>query len=255
MQGAVASQVPKVQTTALYNLGEVRFQQGEEQRKKGPNPNVGAAAARQAGNSVDAFTPAADAALAGADVQAIVAAYLQGRGTRRDLKAAIEAVKQAMESYGLVLTKWQRASGDFKSALELNPADAAARTNAAAVDRRIALLVDLQQRLMAAMKQMQQQQENVREKMRQLRGRLPDEMGSQLKGPGGDDDEDEDGKKPTPESKADQKEGPSRDGRQTPMTLDEAGRLLNMLRLDANRTLPLGEGDTAQPQRQNRREW
>ena len=84
--------------------------------------------------------------------QAIVDAYLQGRGSRKDLKAAIEAVKQAMESYGTVLTKWQRASGDFKSALEVwNPADADARTNAAAgMDRRIALLVDQLQMMMAA---------------------------------------------------------------------------------------------------------
>src|SRR5262249_23602634 len=142
LQMAVVSQNEKVQVPALYNLGHVRFQEGVEELKGGPNAKASEAASKRATDDAEAAIQAADDALGGWDVQAIVSAYMQGRGARKELKAAAEAVKRAMDSYGAVLSKWQRASGDFKSAYELRPADSDARLNAEVVDRSIAKLVD-----------------------------------------------------------------------------------------------------------------
>ena len=130
LQTAVATQVERVQGPALYNLGHVCFQQGLEELKKGPDAQKAKSVAQQADESGQSALRAVDTALAGEDLSAMVNAYVQGRGARKELKAATEAVKQAMESKGTVLSKWQRASGDFKSAGELVPADADAGHNA-----------------------------------------------------------------------------------------------------------------------------
>ena len=72
----------------------------------------------------------------------MVAAYLRGRGARKELKAATQAVRRALQAYGAALARWERSSGDFKSTLELNSADSDARHNAEVLDRCIAKLVD-----------------------------------------------------------------------------------------------------------------
>ncbi len=80
----------------------------------------------------------------------MVAAYMRGRGARKELKAATEAVQRALKVHGAVLARWERSSGDFKSALELNNTDADARQNAEVVDRCIAKLVDSLRRCSSA---------------------------------------------------------------------------------------------------------
>ena len=128
LESALASQNQQLQPPALYNLGLVRFGQGVEQLKKGPPAKPTADRARAIARQADAAIRQAEEALAGNDVQKMVAAYLRGRGARKELKAATEAVRRALQVHGAVLTRWERASGDFKSALELNSADADART-------------------------------------------------------------------------------------------------------------------------------
>ena len=142
LQTALVSQDEKVQIPALYNLGHVRFTEGAEELKAGPNSKASDAAAKRACADGDGALQAADYALSGWDVDAIAAAYMQGRGARKELKAATQAVRQALETYGAVLAKWQRASGDFKSAHELQASDLDAQANAEVVDRSIARLVE-----------------------------------------------------------------------------------------------------------------
>src|SRR5437870_3249560 len=79
LQLAVTSQNEKVQIPALYNLGHVRFQEGVEELKGGPNAKSSDAAAKAACENAEAALKVADDALGGWDVQAIVAAYMQGR--------------------------------------------------------------------------------------------------------------------------------------------------------------------------------
>jgi len=257
LQTAVASQNEKIQTAALYNLGEVRFRQGAEELVHAPGGAATGARSQSAQQSGDSALHAADDALAGDDVRSLVAAYQQGRGAQKELRAATKAVQQAMESYRNVLLKWQRSSGDFKSTAELRPSDTDAVTNADFVDRAIARLVDLQQTMMQAMGKMGKQRSDLREKMKQIKKRLPSDAGDQMKGgPGDDDDDDEDEKKPNgPEPGT--KEGPSRDGTEQQLSFEEAERLLGMLKLDTNRKLSLGISDTEalKPKNRKGRDW
>src|SRR5262249_20048128 len=159
---------------------------------------------------------AADDALGGWDVQAIVSAYMQGRGARKELKAAAEAVKRAMDSYGAVLSKWQRASGDFKSAYELRPADSDARLNAEVVDRSIAKLVDTQRAMMQCSQCTKNNRESLRQKMAELKKRMPKDVKQQCEK--GEEDEEEDEEKPPKEPQAGQQETKPKDGQEKLLT-------------------------------------
>ena len=253
LQGAVASQNEKVQGPALYNLGETRFREGAEELKKGPKAQAAGATSQRAYDNAGSAIQAADAALAGEDVSALVSAYMQGRGARKELKAATEAVKKAMETFGSVLGKWERASGDFKSTYELSPADGDAKTNAAVVDRSIAKLVDQQQMMMQAMSGMKQQKDELGKKLAQLKQRMPEGAGDKPKGKGDDEDDDEDDK---PKGPHDGQEEPGhKDGKETFLTREEAARLLGMLKLDANRKLSLGGDEPGKPKERKGRDW
>src|SRR5207249_2682340 len=88
------------------------------------------------------------------------------------------------------------------------------------------------------------------EKLKQLKGRIP---ASQMPpGAVGDDEEDEDfpfGPEPG------QKEGPSKDGQEMPLSPEQAGWLLDGFKLDSDRRLPMGQGEPAQPRDRTRPTW
>jgi hypothetical protein len=254
LESAVAGQDETVQEQALYNLGHVRFQEGVELLKKGPDAKAAQAAASRANAVGDAAIHAADDALAGSDVNDLVAAYMQGRGARKELKAAIDAVKRALDSHGAVLAKWRRASGDFKSAHELRPPDTDSAFNADVVDRHIARLVDEQRMLMAAMAALQAQRQALGQKMGKMKNKIPGQQGQQMQGEG-DDSDDEDEDKPPQGPQPGTVEGPVKSGREMAMSAEEAERLLGMLRLDANRKLPLGDKEGPPPKDRKRRDW
>ncbi len=253
LQGAIASQNEKIQPPALYNLGEVRFRQGAEDLKKGPQSQDTAATARRAFDSAGNAIRAADEALAGEDLQALVAAYMQGKGARKELKAATAAVKKAMETYGGVLAKWQRAAGDFKSSHELFPADEDAKKNGEVVDRYIAKLVDQQQLMMQAMAGLAKQKDDLGKKMAELKKRMPNGSGPKLTGKGDDDDDDEDKQPPGPKD-GEEEPGP-KDGKEMQLSREEAARLLDMLKLDGNRKLPMGTNELGKPKDRKGRDW
>ena len=122
-----------------------------------------------------------------------------------------------------MLRKWQRASGDFKSTVELNPSDKDAENNADFVDRNIAKLIDIQQMMM---ENQWPDEGELRQKLKKLKGKIPQELappgggGSMMK---------EEGEK-LKEPKAGMKEGPS-DGKERQLTPEEAERFLGMLGL------------------------
>ncbi len=251
LQSALGAQEERLQPPALYNLGHVRYKQGIEELKKGPaaRPSLGTAA--RAGESAEGAISEADEALGGADIQKMISAYLRGRGARRDVRAANKAVRQALESYGTTLMKWQRASGDFKSALELNRRDTESRDNADIVDRSIAKLVDTLRQLQQAAAALGQQKQDLGEKMKQLKGKIPEDQ--MPPGAAGDDEEDEDQPNgPKPEDK----EGAGKEGEQQ-MTLspEQAAWLLEGFKLDTERRLPMGQGDTGEPKTRSGKTW
>ena len=250
-ESAVSSQQERIQQPSLYNLGQTRFALGAEELKKGPGARPALQQGDQsAGAATDAIRSATEA-LASNQVDKMVQSYLQGRGARRELRAAIRVVKRALQAYGGALNKWQRASGDFKSAAELNPADANARHNAEAVDRNIAMLVDSLRELEKAAKALGEKKDDLGEKMKELKGRIPEP--DMPPGAAGDDEEEEDmpkGQEPG------QEEGPTRDGQeQTPLSEDQAGWILQGYKLDEGRRLPMGQGDPTEPKNRNRPTW
>ena len=251
LQGAVARQDIRVQPVALYNLGLTRFQQGAVALT---NVDEGAedGAASQAKANGNAALSAIDQALAGDDLDAIVAAYQRGRGSRKELKSVLDAVKESLSTYSSVLQKWRRSSGDFRSTVELEPGDPSAQTNANIVDRCIAQLVDRMKMLASRQGSAEQMREDLRKKMQQLRGKLPKDDGRMP----GDDGDDDDGDKPPKQPKDGGFEGPPKNGSEMQLTPEEARRLLGMLKLDAERKLfPGGFEDTAKPKDRKGRDW
>ena len=253
LQDAVASQDARIQPPALYNLGLARFQDGEKERTNAPDPSQLQPSMDHAGNTTDDALQAVNSALAGDDVQAMVDAYLRGRGARRELKAATDAVKHALETYNSVLTKWHRASGDFKSSTEL-AADKDAQVNGDLMDRRIAWLVDQIRPLSSKQDQLVEKGNELRRQMEKLKGKISKNVGDKM--PGNDGDPDDDGDQSPKQPKGNNgEEGPPKSGRQMQLSSDEAKRLLNMLRLDADRKLPPGGGDQPAPPDHKGRDW
>jgi len=257
LESSLAKQDERVQPGALFNLGHVRFAQGIEELKKMPDSG---ATVKQTGSAIDDGTRAiakASDALAGDDVRQMVQAYLAGRGARREMRAATQAVQRALEADGRTLLKWRRALGDFQSAAELNHADTNATHNAEVVEQAIAKLVD-------SIQQMQQLAANLAGSKTQLDGLL-----KQLKGKipapdmppgasGGEEDEDgDDGKKPSPESLSGLKESDKGGGGQEinlKISPEQAGQLMNSIQPDG-KLLPMGQGEPGQPVNRSGRIW
>ncbi len=250
LESALASQSERLQPPALYNLGHTRFRQGVEELKKGPAAGPAAARGRSTVNQTDDANRSADEALAGEDVQKMVAAYLHGRGVRKELRAATKAVKRAMETQGAALSKWQRGSADFKSAAELNRADEQAKQNAETVDRYIARLVDSIQQLQQMAAAMGAKQRELEQKLKQLKGRIPEE--DMPPGAAGDDEEEEDMPKGSQENA---KEEPTKEGEEMKLSPEQAQWVLEGFKLDTERRLPMGQNDTAEPKDRSRKTW
>jgi len=251
LESALSSQVERLQPPALYNLGHVRFAQGAEELKKGPAGRPTAGAGRAAGQHADQAINRAESALASEDIDKMVAAYMHGKGVRKELKAALAAVRRALEAHGKTLTRWQRSSSDFKSTLELRTSDQDAEHNAEVVDRCIAKLVDSIQELQQLANAMGDQQQQLNDKMKQLKGRIPEPKMP----PGATDDEDDDEEDQPFGPQPGQKEGASKEGQEMFLTPEQAGWLLESYKLDSERRLPMGQTGKAEPKDRSRPTW
>lgn len=249
LETALAKQSEQIQPNALYNLGHIRYDEGLEELKKSMSAGTATGTAGMAADHAGEAVRIADDALAGNEMDKLVAAYLNGRGRRKELKAATKAVKDALSTYGNALRKWERSSGDFKSALELQQTDKDSRHNAEVVDQSIAKLVDAISQMRQAMAMMGQQSKTLGEKMKQLKGRIP---ASQMPpGAPGDDEEEEDtpmGKDPA------QKEGASKNGQEMNLSPEQAGWMLDGFKLGDKR-LPMAQGEEGKPRDRARSPW
>ena len=250
LESALSSQISRLQPHTLYNLGWVRYGQGADELKKTPPADQTASVARSVAQQADEAVRFADEALKANELDQMLAAYIRGRGQRKQLKAATEAVRRALDTHGVALRKWQRSWGDFKSVVELNSSDADAQHNADVMDRNIAKLIDSLRDLQQAAAMLGNKSQALGEKMKQLKGKIP--APQMPPGAAGDDDDDEDnpfGPKPG------EKEGPSRDGQEMKLTPEQAGWLLEGYKLDSERRLPMGEGQPGQPRDRSRPTW
>jgi hypothetical protein len=250
-----AVQHEDLQRPALYNLGQVHFVQGQELLKKGPAASSAASRARSAALQGTDALRAADEALTGDQLQALVAAYMEGRGARKELKAATELMVQALQAHGATLDKWGRALQDFKSDVELKDGDGdveagEARYNARLVERSIARLGDSQREMQQMCSGMCDKHSQLGQKLKQLKGRIPDFQ--MPPGGAGDDEEDED--MPFGPKLGD-KEGASKPGKEMSLSQDEASRLLDSFKLGGERRMPMGQGEPAKPRDHSGRTW
>ena len=171
------------------------------------------------------------------------------------MKAATEAVKKALTTYAGVLSRWQRSSGDFKSAHELQPALADAQFNADVVDRHIADLVDQQQMMMQSGQCAGDKLDALKKKLDQLKGKIP---GGQLpKGEGDDGEDEDDGDSPREPKQEDSPghERPGKRGLEIQISEEDALRLLESFQLDGNRKLPMGGTEPGKPVDRKGRDW
>jgi hypothetical protein len=250
LESAMASQQERLQAPALYNLGHVRFNQGIEVLKKSPPAGPAMARGRAAAQQADEAIRKLDEALGGNDVQKLVSAYMRGRGARKELKSATEAVRRALTVHGAALARWQRSSGDFKSVLELRSPDADSEHNAEVVDRCIAKLVDSLREMQQCANGMCDKQGQLGDKLKQCKGRMPGKDAP----PGGAGDEEEDEDLPFGPQPG-QEEGPSKEGKEMTLSQEQAGWVLDGFKLDGERRLPMGQGEQAQPKDRNRPTW
>jgi hypothetical protein len=250
-QSALAAQDERVQPAALYNLGHTRFDEGGELLKKGPDAQKAAARGAAVLAAGGEAIRSAQSALDENDMSKMIAAYVAGRGVRRDLRGAEEAVREAMETYGKTLRQWRRAADDFKSVSELNPADTNAALNAKIVEQGIAKLVDSVQKMPAMAAMMGNQRQQLGDLLKQLRGRIP--APDMPPGAAGDDDDED----MQPGLLAGQKETASREGdqMQLPLSPDEAGQILDGLSLDGTRRLEMSDKQGTPPKDRKGRDW
>lgn len=253
LQTAVASNDETVQPEALYNLAHARFQQGEQVLRDGPKTHELQTYGATALAGGDAALQTLNVATANnLNNELILAAYLRARGASKQLKSALKAVQEALDEYGAVLLRWERAAGDFRSAAELNPADTQASFNAAVVDRHIADLVDQKAFLQLMSKNLMKKRQQVRDAMMQIQQRMPK---GKIPGEEEDDEDEPDPKEKDKEPKTGQQEAPDKEGQRMAMTWEEAARLLQTLKLDSNRKLPIGTKQTERPQNRKGRDW
>jgi tetratricopeptide (TPR) repeat protein len=255
LESSLAKQNERVQPAALFNLGHVRFAQGNEELKKTPDAAATAGQTRTAAaDGAGAIAKAKDA-LATNDVQQMVEAYLAGRGMRKEMRAATEAVQHAMEADGKTLLKWRRSLGDFRSAAELNPADTNAVRNAEIVEQAIARLVDSLREMQQAAGNLAGKQSELNGLLKQLKGLIP--APNAPPGAAGEDgDEGEDGDRPLPESLSGLTESTSGGGQEMEVKIspEEAGQLLNTIQPDG-KELPMGQGEPGTPKNRSGRIW
>jgi hypothetical protein len=146
--------------------------------------------------------------------------------------------------------RWQRASGDFKSALELKPAEMDARDNADTVDRCIAKLVDSVRELQKCNKGVCDKKDALGQKMKQLKGKIP--APQMPPGAAGEDDDEEE---PQLGKAMGLKEGPSKDGQEMLLSPELASWLLKGFKLDYDRRLPMMRPTQGKPTDRSRPTW
>lgn len=253
-QSSLARQDEHVQPPALYNLGQTRFAEGIELLKKEPDARRTLTQGKLATDAGASAIRSAESALASNELSKMIAAYIEGRGARHELRAAAKAVTAAMDTFGKTLAAWQRAADDFKSAAELNPADPNAAHNAQIVEEEIAKLVDTLQKLQQMAGAIGGQQQQLGPLLSKLKGQIP----APFAPPGGqgDDDEDDDGGI-QPDSLQGKEEHAAREGEQMqiPLSPDQAGKILDGISLDGTRRLPMTDQQGVKPDGKNGRNW
>lgn len=239
LHSAVAGQDRRLQPLGLYNLGLARFGIGAQLLEEAPDSRQVSRQAVSASTHADQAYQQGLTAMQQREQNELLRAYLRGRGARRELKEALKVLSEALDQYGDVLARWQRASGDFHSAHELSQ-DEDAQHNAEVADRHIAQLVDTLQQLQSMQNGMEEQMTGLEGMLEELGGIIPDDQGP----PGAGEGDEEWPWSPEPGMEEER----GREGTETPISPEDAARLLESFNLDRGRTLPMGFEEESDPE-------
>ena len=247
LRKAAGADVEAVQPLALYNLGHVRFRQGEETLK-------GEGSRQQLlDSSAAACTVAEEAirnggrALESEELQTIISAYMDARAARKELRFSRDETSRTMGLIGSTLERWRRSVGDFLSAMELDASNGDAKINAEIVERKIAALLKFKKQLEQQGEQVAGEREKIKEMMKKMRGKIPKEM-QRESDEEEDDDDDEKKDEPKPGEKQQQRIGSDRE-----VSPDMARWLKETMK---RRTMSLGtkqEGEGFKPTEEQRK--
>jgi chromosome segregation ATPase len=225
-----------------------------EELKKSEAAGPAAARGRAAAMAgEEAITEGRDALKAN-EIRRLVNSYMHGRGTRRELRAAVRVVRQSLQVHAAALNRLERASSDWKSALELNPKNEDARHNADVADQHIARVIDSIRDLQQSLQSLQNAGEELQQMMSQLKGKIPEK--DMPPGASGDEEEEEEsqegeGDLPPPGTK----EEMGTEGAERKISPEEAGWMLEGFRSGEDRRLPMTQGSEGQPIDKNRPTW
>lgn len=247
---STAAQNLQLQPPALYNLGHVRYRQGQELLKgeSARQPLIDRADTAQE-DGTDA-NQRAGRALKKDQLNDILEAYMNGRSVRKQLRVAHEDVQRALDLYGAVLVRWRRSVGDFRSSDELSKSEDAL-FNARSVERQIEELLKHVQQLQQEKMQLGQTRAELKEKMAELKKKIPD--GMLQPGQGEEEEDEEEENQPKPDSGF--KDQAGKQGEQRGITPEIAQQILEALGLKGDRKLPFGGDEQSQPRARKGKDW
>jgi len=247
LRRAAGGDADTVQPLALYNLGHVRFRQGEETLKGEGNRQQLLDSSAAAVAVAEEAIRNSGRALEGDMLQEIIAAYMDARAARKDLRFSRDETSRMMGLIGSALERWRRSVGDFHSALELDAANGDAKINAAVVERKIAELLKFKKQLEQQSEQVAQEREKIKDMMKKMRGKIPKEIQRESDDEE-DDDDDEEKKEPQIGERQQQRLGSDRE-----VSQDLARWLKETMK---RRTMSLGtkqEGEGFRPTEEQRK--
>lgn len=251
LRAALGRDVDELRPPALHNLGHVRFGKGRATLGGKTTGDVTElsiarsyleAADADIADMQDQITHLDRAKAAGKtpDYVPAVAALGQGIDTYRTVKKLIPKEEAMLAKRAGVVAAWTRSVGDFRGAHELDPADAASRANADAIDELLRALERETRQLAEAVEAQRRKQEELREVIKELIKRIPDDKLPQNAEGESDDDENflpEDRQKP---GQGGGKREPKA-GEEQKMTEQEARGALEGLKNEFGRKMPAGE--------------
>jgi tetratricopeptide (TPR) repeat protein len=251
LRASLGRDIDELRTPALHNLGHVRFGKG-----------LATLGGKTTGDVTElsiarSYLEAADADIADMQDQITLLDRAKAAGRTPDYVPAVAALGQGIDTYRTVkkllpkeeamlakragvVAAWTRSVGDFRGAHELDPRDADSRANADAIDELLRALERETRQLADAVAAQRRKQDELREVIKELIKRIPDDKLPQNAEGDGDDDENflpEDRQKPG--SGGGKREPKS--GEEQKMTEQEARGALEGLKNEFGRKMPAGE--------------
>ncbi|MFM7398871.1 MAG: hypothetical protein ACKO4N_07890 [Verrucomicrobiota bacterium] len=257
LRASLGRDVDALRPPALHNLGHVRFGKGRDAlkgRTSGDLTEVTVArsfveaADADIADMQDQIQHLDDAKKAGVEPDYVPAqaALAGGIGTFRELRKLIPKEEAMLGRRGQAVAAWTRSIADFRGANELDGTDAAAKSNAESVEELLRALrrqsADLEETVEIQRKKLEELRETIRELIR----RLPDDQ-LPPQAQEGEDDEDlfpPERRRPRPQQggRTEQREGEERR-----MDEQEARGALEGLRNEFGRKMPSGRRPGEQP--------